>query len=117
MRGRPGDAVLDALGDATRRSIVDLLAERPRHVRELADRLPVTRSAVSQHLRVLKEARLVRDEPVGARRVYRLDPDGYAEARPWLDAFWRDALQGLKEAAEAEISPRAADGRSSGSPG
>lgn len=104
-RGRlAGDPVLDALGDPTRRAIVELLAQRPRNVREIADALPVTRSAVSQHLRVLKNARLVSDEAVGTRRVYRLAPDGYEEARARLDAFWREALEGLKAAAEAQVA-------------
>jgi DNA-binding transcriptional ArsR family regulator len=69
-------------------------------VRELADALPVTRPAVSQHLRVLKDVRLVTDRPEGTRRVYRLSPDGLEDVRAFLERFWARALAGLKEAAE-----------------
>ncbi|HSK16178.1 MAG TPA: metalloregulator ArsR/SmtB family transcription factor [Gaiellaceae bacterium] len=94
--------VLDALGDPTRRAILDLLRrEGSRSVREIADALPVTRSAVSQHLRVLKDARLVRDEPRGTRRFYSLAPEGLADARAYLELFWQHALASLKDAAEA----------------
>jgi DNA-binding transcriptional ArsR family regulator len=94
--------VLDALGDPTRRAILDLLRrEGSRSVREIADALPVTRSAVSQHLRVLKDARLVRDEAVGTRRFYSLAPEGLADARAYLELFWQHALASLKEAAES----------------
>jgi DNA-binding transcriptional ArsR family regulator len=95
-------SVLDALGDATRRSILELLGRGPRSVREIADQLPVTRSAVSQHLRVLKEARLVTDRAEGTRRIYSVAPDGFVEAQAYLDAFWRQALANLKAAAEGK---------------
>lgn len=81
------------VGDRTRRAIVLLLAERPRAVVELADQLPVGRPAVSQHLKVLKEAGLVEEEPVGTRRVYRLNEAGLLALRDQLDTFWSRALQ------------------------
>ena len=92
---------LTALGDATRREVFELVAERPRAVGELAAQLPVSRPAVSQPLRVLKEAGLVEDEAVGARRVYKLHPEGIAELRSYLDGFWNRSLRAFKAAAEA----------------
>jgi DNA-binding transcriptional ArsR family regulator len=89
-----------ALGDPTRRAILGYLAERPRAVGELADELPVSRPAVSQHLRMLKEAGLVVDRPEGTRRIYRLDPDGLAELRVQLDRFWNQALATFKQVVE-----------------
>jgi DNA-binding transcriptional ArsR family regulator len=89
-----------ALGDATRREIFKRLAERPRAVGELADGLPVSRPAVSQHLKVLKEAGLVVDRPVGARRIYQLNPDGVDALRAQLDRFWTQALAAYKAAAQ-----------------
>ena len=82
----------DALGDSTRRAIVELLVARPRAVGELAGVLPVSRPAVSQHLKVLKDAGLVTEEAVGTRRIYRLEPAGVAAMRDQLDAYWRAAL-------------------------
>ena len=93
--------MLDALGDGTRRSIVELLADRPHSVGELAARLPVTRPAVSLHLKVLKDARLVRDTPVGTKRVYRLDTEGLMLLRTYLDRLWAGALDRFAAAAEA----------------
>ncbi len=93
---------LDALGDGTRRAVVELLAERPRAVGELAERLPVTRPAVSQHLKVLKDAGLVVDRAEGTRRVYRLRPDGIAALRAELDQLWDRALAAFKAAAEEQ---------------
>jgi DNA-binding transcriptional ArsR family regulator len=90
-----------ALGDGTRRAIVELLAERPRAVGELAELLPVTRPAVSLHLKVLKDAHLVRDTPVGTRRVYRLDAEGLDLLRTYLDRLWAGALDRFASAAEA----------------
>jgi DNA-binding transcriptional ArsR family regulator len=87
---------LDALGDATRREIVGLLAERPASVQELADRLPVSRPAVSQHLRVLRDAALVSVAAQGTRRVYRLDPIGAADVRDYLDRMWDSALDAFE---------------------
>ena len=91
---------LAALGDPTRRAIFERLAERPFAVGELARELPVSRPAVSQHLRVLKGARLVIDRPVGNRRIYQLDPDGVGALRAYLDRFWNRALAAFKAAAE-----------------
>jgi DNA-binding transcriptional ArsR family regulator len=91
-----------ALGDPTRRAIFERLADRPSAVGDLAAGLPVTRPAVSQHLRVLREAGLVTDSPDGARRIYRLDPRGIAAMRDWLDAHWSSALDAFKAFADAE---------------
>ena len=91
---------LTALGDPSRRAIFERLADRPRAVGELAGELPISRPAVSQHLKVLKEARLVVDRPVGTRRIYQVDPDGIAALRGYLDHFWDQALAGFKAAAE-----------------
>ena len=97
-----GTTGLTALGDPTRRAIFEHLAERPRAVGELASELPVSRPAVSQHLRVLKEARLVVDERVGTRRVYHVDPEGLRLLRGYLDHFWDQALAAYKTAVERE---------------
>jgi DNA-binding transcriptional ArsR family regulator len=91
-----------ALGDPTRRAIVERLAERPRAVGDLAGELPVSRPAVSQHLKVLKDAGLVVDRPAGSRRIYQLDPDGVDALRVQLDRFWNNALAAYKEAVEQE---------------
>ncbi len=91
-----------ALGDPTRRAIVERLAQRPQAVGELARELPVSRPAVSQHLRVLKDAGLVADRPDGTRRIYGLDPDGIAGLRADLDRFWSSALAGFKAAVERD---------------
>jgi DNA-binding transcriptional ArsR family regulator len=99
-------AALAALADPTRRAIFEQLAERPRAVGELADGLPVSRPAVSQHLRVLKEARLVADEPAGSRRIYRVDPEGVEALRAYLDQFWNRALAAFRAAAESEEDRR-----------
>ena len=84
--------VLDALGDWTRRQIFEALRHGPRSVGELAGDLPVSRPAVSQHLRVLKDAGLVVDRKEGARRIYSVAPAGLAELRAYLDSFWDEAL-------------------------
>ncbi len=91
---------LAALGDPTRRAIFERLGAGPRAVGDLAEGLPVSRPAVSQHLRVLKEAGLVLDERAGTRRLYRLDPDGVAGLRAYFDRFWTQALPAFKAAAE-----------------
>jgi DNA-binding transcriptional ArsR family regulator len=83
-----------ALADGTRRTIMTSLAERPQAVGELAAGLPVSRPAVSQHLKVLKDAGLVSDHAVGTRRIYRLDPTALAAVRDQLDTYWRRALEG-----------------------
>ena len=89
-----------ALGDPTRRAIFERLAVRPSAVGELARELPVSRPAVSQHLKVLKGAHLVIDRPVGNRRIYQLDPDGVGALRAYLDRFWNRALTAFKAAVE-----------------
>jgi DNA-binding transcriptional ArsR family regulator len=94
---------LTALGDPTRRAIFERLADRPRAVGELASDLPVSRPAVSQHLKVLKDAGLVVDHAVGTRRIYRLDPDGLRDLRAYLDHFWDQALAGFKAAVERQV--------------
>jgi DNA-binding transcriptional ArsR family regulator len=96
---RPEDA-FDALGDRTRRAIVECLAERPRAVGELADVLPISRPAVSQHLKVLKQAGLVDERPAGTRRIYRLNPTGVAALRDQLDTYWNRALAAFQDAVE-----------------
>jgi DNA-binding transcriptional ArsR family regulator len=96
-----GDAELGLLGDPTRRAIFELLARRPCSVGELAAQLPVSRPAVSQHLRVLKDGGLVVARAEGTRRVYRLNPDGVAAMRAWLDRVWDEALTAFQKAAEA----------------
>lgn len=91
---------LAALGDSTRRAIFERLADRPWAVGELASELPVSRPAVSQHLKVLKDAGLVIDQRAGNRRIYQLDPDGVAALRAYLDQFWNRSLTAFKAAVE-----------------
>jgi DNA-binding transcriptional ArsR family regulator len=94
------DEVWGALGDRTRRAIVLRLAEGPRAVGELAADLPVSRPAVSQHLKVLKDAGLVAERAVGTRRIYRLNEAGVAALRDQLDTFWNRALSGYRDLVE-----------------
>lgn len=89
-----------ALGDPTRKAIFERLVDRPHAVVELARELPVSRPAVSQHLRVLKDARLVIDRPVGTRRIYQVEPDGLAALRADLERFWGKALIAYKAVVE-----------------
>ena len=99
-------AGLDALGDGTRMAIFQRLANGPMAVNELASTLPVSRPAVSQHLRVLKDAGLVTDSRAGTRRMYQLDPEGVARLRAHFDLVWERALGAFQEAAVApDISP------------
>lgn len=93
---------LGALGDPTRRAIFELLATRPRAVGELANELPVSRPAVSQHLKVLKQASLVTDSAEGTRRRYRVDPRGVHALRDYLDNLWDNALTAYAAAVEGE---------------
>jgi DNA-binding transcriptional ArsR family regulator len=95
------DSALHALGDPTRLAVFERIVARPRAVGELAAELPVTRPAVSQHLKVLKDAGLVVDRVDGARRIYQLNPAGVEAIRDWLDGFWNEALAAFKRAAEA----------------
>jgi len=97
---------IEALGDPTRRAIFERLAERPLAVGELARELPVSRPAVSQHLKVLKQAGLVTDRPAGTRRIYQLDPDGVAALRDYLDGFWNRSLAAFKRATEEGVTKR-----------
>ena len=90
----------EALGDPSRFAIVQCLAERPRAVGDLADELPISRQAVSQHLRVLKDAGLVAAQAVGTRRIYRLNPAGVTALKDQLDTFWRRALDGYQNVIE-----------------
>ena len=96
----PAGALFDALGDPTRRAIFERLREGPTPVGVLASGLPVSRPAVSQHLRVLKEARLVLDEPAGNRRLYRIDPTGLDALRAYLEGYWGDRLAAFKKVAD-----------------
>jgi len=92
---------MDALGDATRRAILNRLLAGPLPVGKLADDFPMSRPAISQHLRVLKRADLVMDKPVGNRRVYQLNPQGFSSVREYLDQFWKQALTAFKKRIEA----------------
>jgi DNA-binding transcriptional ArsR family regulator len=91
---------LAALGDPTRRAIFERLSDHPSAVGELAQLLPVSRPAVSQHLKVLKDAGLVTDQRDGNRRIYRLDPNGIGELRDYLNTFWDSALTAFKATVE-----------------
>jgi DNA-binding transcriptional ArsR family regulator len=93
---------MTALADPTRRAIFERLREGPRPVGELARELPVSRPAVSQHLRVLKEAGLVSERRNGTRRLYRIEPDAVAALRAYFDEFWSQALEAFKAAGESE---------------
>jgi DNA-binding transcriptional ArsR family regulator len=96
---------LGALGEARRRMIFELLAAEPGSVGSLAKRLPIiTRSAISQHLRVLIDARLVTYRSVGTRNIYRVDPEGVAKLRTYLDSLWQKALADFKVVAEESFS-------------
>ena len=97
---------LTALADPTRRSVFERLRSGPASVGELAAELPVSRPAVSQHLKALRMAGLVNDKPDGARRVYYIDPDGLGELRRWLDQFWGDALESFKQEVEQSQTSR-----------
>jgi len=95
-----GDGGLGLLGDPTRRAIFELLARRPCSVGELARQLPVSRPAVSQHLRVLKDGGLVVSRAEGTRRVYQLNPDGVSSLRAYLDRVWDEALTAFQKTAD-----------------
>lgn len=91
-----------ALADPTRRTIFERVAKRPLPVAAIARGLPISRPAVSQHLRVLKDAGLVTDHAIGAQRIYRVDPAGLGAIRQWLDRFWDGSLAAFKAAAESD---------------
>jgi DNA-binding transcriptional ArsR family regulator len=94
------DVVWDAMGDRTRRAIIEHLTERPMAVGELADELPVSQPAVSQHLKVLRSAGLVMNRAVGTRRIYRLNPIGVIALRDQLETFWNRTLTAYKNIVE-----------------
>ena len=96
------EAQLDALGDATRRAIVQRLLRGPVSVGKLAEEFPVSRPAISQHLRVLKQANLVIDQASGTRRVYQLNPEGFESLRTYFDQFWTSALAAFKQKVEEQ---------------
>jgi DNA-binding transcriptional ArsR family regulator len=96
------DRVFAALADPTRRAVFERIAERPRSVGALAADLPVSRPAVSQHLKVLKDAGLVTGEARGTSRIYRIDPQGLGSARRWLDEQWERSLENFRKLAEQE---------------
>ena len=95
-------AQLEALGDATRRAIVQRLLQGPVSVGKLAEEFPVSRPAISQHLRVLKEASLVTDQVAGTRRVYQLNPEGFESLRHYFDQFWTRALTAFQQKVEEQ---------------
>jgi DNA-binding transcriptional ArsR family regulator len=100
---RPDNPAADrmaVLGDPMRRAIFEMLAEGPRSVGEIADHLPITRPAVSQHLRALSDAGLVTHESIGTRHLYRIEPERIAEVRDYLDRLWQKALANLKSRIE-----------------
>jgi DNA-binding transcriptional ArsR family regulator len=96
------DRVFAALADPTRRAVFERIAERPRSVGVLAAELPVSRPAVSQHLKVLKDAGLVADEARGTSRIYHIDPHGLGPVRRWLDEQWERSLENFRKLAEQE---------------
>ena len=100
------ELALNALGDPTRRLIFDRLRAGPSSVASLSAGLPVSRPAVSQHLKILKAAGLVTDQAQGARRVYRVDREGLAELRAWLDRFWDEALDAYQAEIRKQIDER-----------
>jgi DNA-binding transcriptional ArsR family regulator len=93
---------LSSLADPTRRAVFERLRAGPASVGDIARGMPVSRPAVSQHLKALKDAGLVRDEPRGTARIYRIHAEGLLELREWLDSFWDDALARFKDHAERE---------------
>ena len=102
-RARPENQAADrmaVLADPMRRAIFEMLADGPRSVGDIAERLPVTRPAVSQHLKVLSEAGLIAHDSVGTRNLYRIEPDRVAEVRDYLDQLWQKALGNLKSRIE-----------------
>jgi DNA-binding transcriptional ArsR family regulator len=99
-------AALTALADPTRRTVFERLGSGPKPVSEIARGLAVSRPAVSQHLKVLKEAGLVNDRPEGTRRIYHIDPRGLGALRAWLDQFWDEALENFRVEAEAKQPDR-----------
>jgi DNA-binding transcriptional ArsR family regulator len=99
-----GDAGWGLLGDPSRRAIFELLARQPSSVQELADQLPISRPAVSQHLKVLRAGGLVVSSAEGTRRIYQLNPEGVTALRSWLDGVWSDALTAFHKVADADAA-------------
>lgn len=97
------EIALSALADPTRRRIVEELGRGPCGVGELAEKFPISQPAISQHLKVLRRASLVSETPLGARRIYRVEPSGLEDLRTWIDRFWKDTLQTYKEAVERDV--------------
>ncbi|MBD9373593.1 winged helix-turn-helix transcriptional regulator [Rhizobium sp. ARZ01] len=95
-----------ALADPTRRQVFELIVQKPRSVAELTRSLPVSQPAVSQHLKALRDANLVRAEARGASNVYHIDPNGLGEMRAWLDSIWTDALGSFREAINESVEAR-----------
>lgn len=108
-RDHGGGDPFEALGDTHRRTIVELLGRRPRSVRELADELPISRPAVSRHLRLLKDAGLVVEEPRGTRRIYRLHDEGVEAVRAYIEQVWGEAAARFRLFAENTAPPRDRD--------
>jgi len=104
-------AALNALADPTRRDILERLVSGPASVGEIASRLPVSRPAVSQHLKVLKHAGLVHDRAAGTRRLYQIDPAGLGAIRAWLDQFWAVALDAFKDEVEDDATRSRENGK------
>jgi DNA-binding transcriptional ArsR family regulator len=102
---------LTALADPTRRRVFEELRSGPKSVGVIAAKLPVSRPAVSQHLKVLREAGLVGDHPEGTRRVYHIDPKGLGALRAWLDQFWDQALAAFEAEAEKDNPARGREGK------
>ncbi len=102
----PYGKALRCLSDPTRRRVFERLRSGPQSVSVLAKGVPVSRPAVSQHLKALKEAGLVVDRPEGARRVYSIDPEGLGELRRWIDGFWDEALEAFKNEVALTNAPR-----------
>ena len=96
------DPTFRAFADPTRRAVLEYLLGKPHHVNELADKFDVTRPAISKHLRILKEARVVRERREGRNRIYELNPDGLKALREYFDRFWGEALDAFKRAAESK---------------
>jgi DNA-binding transcriptional ArsR family regulator len=107
---------LGLLGDPTRCAIFELLARRPSSVQELADQLPISRPAVSQHLKVLRDGGLVVSQPEGTRRIYRLNPQGVAALRAWLEGVWDQALTDFHKATDQAAADNQFTGFSTGHP-
>jgi len=107
---------LQALADPTRRAVFDIVRARSSSVREITDELPVSQPAVSQHLRVLREAELVTSDAIGTRRIYRADRRGVDRLRAWIDSLWDDALDAYVDAADGLAAHRSADAAPPGPP-